>query len=123
MNFGDIGAGALRAALLFAVTGGAAAAFAARYRDVRGLRSARWCALVAFALVALAGAAMVGALVTHDFTLAYVANNNARETPVFYGVISLWAALEGAILVGTLVVTGATTFGAWRGTRALPRAR
>lgn len=121
MTFGDLGAGVLRAALLFALAGLAAAAFAARYRDVRGLLSARWCALVAFALVALADLAMIGALVTHDFRLAYVANNNARETPLFYGVISLWAALEGSILLWTLVLAGATAFVAWHGTRALPR--
>ena len=121
IGWADIGAGALRAALLFALGGIVAAAFAARYRDVRGLRSARWCALVAFALVVLADAAMIGALVTHDFRLAYVAGNNARETPLFYSVISLWAALEGSILLWTLVLAGATTFVAWRGTRALPR--
>ena len=81
MTFGDVGAGALRAALLFALAGIAAAAFAARYRDPRGLGSARWCALLAFVLVLIADLAMTGALVTHDFRLAYVANNNARETP------------------------------------------
>ena len=121
MTFGDIGAGSLRAALLFALAGLAAAAFAARYRDVRGLRSARWCALTAFALVLVASLAMTGALVTHDFRLAYVANNNARETPLFYSVISLWAALEGSILLWTLILAGAAAFVAWRATRTLPR--
>jgi len=121
VSFGDVGAGALRAALLFALAGIAAAAFAVRYRDVRGLRSARWCALVAFALVLIADLAMTGALVAHDFRLAYVANNNARETPLFYSVISLWAALEGSILLWTLVLAGATAFVAWRATPALPR--
>ncbi|MDQ3098087.1 MAG: cytochrome c biogenesis protein CcsA, partial [Chloroflexota bacterium] len=121
MTFGDVGAGALRAALLFALAGIVAAAFAARYRDPRGLGSARWCALVAFALVLVADLAMTGALVTHDFRLAYVANNNARETPLFYSIISLWAALEGSILLWTLVLAGATAFVAWRGTRTMPR--
>ncbi|HEX4745199.1 MAG TPA: cytochrome c-type biogenesis CcmF C-terminal domain-containing protein [Candidatus Limnocylindria bacterium] len=121
MSWGELGGGALRAALLFAVMGVGASAFAARYRDVRGLLSARWCALIALGLVALADLAMVGALVTHDFRIAYVANNNALETPLFYSVISLWAALEGSILLWTLVLAGATAFVAWRGTVAMPR--
>ena len=121
MSWGELGAGALRAALLFAALGVAASAFAARYRDVRGLRSARWCALVVLALVVLADLAMMGALATHDFRIAYVASNNALETPLFYSVISLWAALEGSILLWTLVLAGATAFVAWRGTVALPR--
>ena len=41
---------------------------------------------------------MEGALVTHDFSIQYVAENNARETPLFFTVISLWAALAGSIL-------------------------
>ncbi|HYK98070.1 MAG TPA: cytochrome c-type biogenesis CcmF C-terminal domain-containing protein, partial [Candidatus Acidoferrales bacterium] len=59
--------------------------------------------------------------ITHDFSIRYVAENNARETPMFFTVISLWAALEGSILLWTLILTGATAYVAWRGTRELPR--
>ena len=45
-------------------------------------------------------------LLTHDFSVAYVARNNATTTPPFYSVISLWAALEGSILFWTLLATG-----------------
>ncbi|MBI3522635.1 MAG: heme lyase CcmF/NrfE family subunit [Chloroflexi bacterium] len=118
---GDAGAGALRAALPLALAGLVAAAYAARTRDARLLSSARWCALVAFALVVIADLAMVAALVTHDFSLRYVADNNARETPLFYSAISLWAALEGSILLWAAILSGATAYVAWRGTRAMPR--
>ncbi len=121
MSFADIGAGALRAALPLAVWGIGAASWAASRRDGRALASARWAALAAFVLVVVAALAMVGALVTHDFSIAYVAQNNARETPLFYSVISLWAALEGSILLWAAVLAGATAYVAWRGTRALPR--
>ncbi|MGH2500099.1 MAG: heme lyase CcmF/NrfE family subunit, partial [Candidatus Limnocylindria bacterium] len=77
--------------------------------------------LGAFALVVVADLAMVAALLVHDFRIAYVALNNARETPPFYSAISLWAALEGSILVWTAILAGATAYVAWRGTRALPR--
>ena len=49
-------------------------------------------------LVSIAVAAMVTALVTHDFSVSYVAQVGSRETPLFYTVISLWGALEGSIL-------------------------
>jgi len=98
-----------------------AAAYAASKRDGRALASARWSAMLAFVLVALAVVAMEGGLVTHDFSIQYVAENNARETPVFFTVISLWAALAGSILLWTIVLAGATTYVAWRGTRELPR--
>ena len=49
---------------------------------------------------------MVVSLLTHDFSVLYVARNNATTTPPFYSVISLWAALEGSILFWTLLATG-----------------
>ena len=121
MSFADLGSAALRAALPLAVWGCGAAAYAAARRDGRALASARWSSLLALVLVALAVVAMAGALVTHDFSVRYVAQNNARETPLFFTAISLWAALEGSILLWTLVLVGATAYVAWRGTRELPR--
>jgi cytochrome c-type biogenesis protein CcmF len=121
MTFADVGAGALRAALVLAIWGLGASAHAAWRRDGRTLESARWAALGAFALVVIACAAMVGALLAHDFSIRYVALNNARETPAYFSAISLWAALEGSILLWAAVLAGAVAFVAWRGTRALPR--
>ncbi len=121
MSWGDLGSGALRAALPIAIWGMGTAVYAASKRDGRALASARWSALLALVLVALAVFAMEGALVTHDFSVQYVAENNALETPFFFTVISLWAALAGSILLWTLVLAGATAYVAWRGTRELPR--
>jgi len=121
LTFADIGTGALRAALPLAIWGIGAAAYAAAKRDGRALASARWSALITFLLIVLAALAMVGALVTHDFSIQYVARNNALETPLFFTVVSLWAALEGSILLWTAILAGATAFVAWRGTPALPR--
>ena len=121
LSFADLGIGALRAALPLAIWGIGAAAYAAAKRDGRALASARWAALITFLLVVLAALAMVGALVTHDFGIEYVARNNALETPPFFTVVSLWAALEGSILLWTAILAGATAYVAWRGTPALPR--
>jgi cytochrome c-type biogenesis protein CcmF len=49
-------------------------------------------------------AAMEYALVTHDFRLVYVAENNARATPLLYSITGLWSALAGSILLWGLVL-------------------
>ena len=53
--------------------------------------------LVLVALVA-ANVLMVVGLVSHDFSIAYVAQVGSRATPLLYTVASLWGALEGSIL-------------------------
>ena len=91
------------AATLFAA---AAFGLGARHADPRLVALGRRAMLAAFGLAALACAAMVVGLLSHDFSVLYVARNNATTTPPFYSVISLWAALEGSILFWTLLATG-----------------
>ncbi len=62
----------------------------------------------------LATAAMERALVTHDFTLVYVADNNARATPLIYSITGLWSALAGSILLWGLVLAAITAVLVWR---------
>jgi len=121
VSAGDLGAAALRAALFLSLWGTGASIYAAWQRDARALASARIAAAIGFGLVVIAALSMMFALATHDFSILYVAENNARETPLFYSVISLWAALEGSILLWTAILAGATAFIAFRGTRAIPR--
>jgi cytochrome c-type biogenesis protein CcmF len=53
----------------------------------------------------VATGAMQWALITHDFSLAYVAENNARQTPLIYSITGMWSALEGSILLWGLVLS------------------
>jgi len=79
---------------------------AARGADRRLAESARQAVIGSF-LAAFAGCvAMVISLLSHDFSVLYVAENNATTTPPFISAISLWAALEGSILFWTLLATG-----------------
>ena len=57
---------------------------------------------------------MERALLGHDFSLRYVADNHSRATPLLYTVASLWAALEGSILLWGLVLAGYLAAVAWR---------
>jgi cytochrome c-type biogenesis protein CcmF len=92
----------------------------ARSGDGAVLVSARRAMYGAFALVALACLAMIISLLTHDFSVLYVARNNATTTPPFYSVISLWAALEGSILFWTLLATGWASLVLYRYRNRLP---
>jgi cytochrome c-type biogenesis protein CcmF len=72
-----------------------------------------------FAPVLLLGAllavgAMEHALVTHDFSLAYVAENNSRATPLLYSITGLWSALAGSILLWGLALAGFSALVVWR---------
>ena len=68
----------------------------------------------AFAALLAGVLLMEAALVTHDFSVAYVAEVGSRETPLLYTVASLWAALEGSILLWALLLGGVTVLLTWR---------
>jgi cytochrome c-type biogenesis protein CcmF len=83
-------------------------------KDARLLRLGRRYVFVVLIAAVLAAGAMEWALVTHDFSLRYVAENNARATPLLFTITGLWAALEGSILLWILVLGGYLAFMAHR---------
>jgi len=62
----------------------------------------------------VAVAAMQRALVTHDFSLTYVADNNSRTTPLIYSITGMWSALAGSILLWGVILGGYATAMVWR---------
>ena len=58
--------------------------------------------------------AMQRALVTHDFSLTYVADNNSRSTPLIYSITGMWSALAGSILLWGVILGGYATAMVWR---------
>ena len=62
----------------------------------------------------LATGAMEHALVTHDFTLVFVAENNSTVTPLLYSITGMWSALAGSILLWGLVLSLISTVFVWR---------
>ena len=87
---------------------------AARGGDPRLATSGRRAVIGSFGATLVACGAMVVSLLTHDFSVLYVAENNATTTPPFIGAISLWAALEGSILFWALLATGWASLVLWR---------
>ncbi|HET8604742.1 MAG TPA: heme lyase CcmF/NrfE family subunit [Marmoricola sp.] len=73
---------------------------------LRGRRlPSRW--LAALPLVGAAGAvgALEWALLHHDFSLSFVAENGSLATPTYYTVTSLWAAHDGSLLLWVLILS------------------
>jgi cytochrome c-type biogenesis protein CcmF len=64
--------------------------------------------LLGGALLAM-GALEVG-LLTNDFSIAYIARNHARGTPLLFTIAGAWAALEGSIVLWGLILAGYTTW-------------
>ncbi len=61
----------------------------------------------------LAVGAMEHALVTHDFTVVFVAENNSTVTPLLYSITGMWSALAGSILLWGLILAVVTTIFVW----------
>lgn len=80
----------------------------AKVGNERLTATARSIAYIIFLLMFIANSAMIYGLVTHDFSISYVAQVGSRATPVFFTVISLWSSLEGSILFWGLVLSGFT---------------
>ncbi len=58
------------------------------------------------ACLLLSNLTMVNALVSHDFSVKYVAQVGSRSTPLVFTIVSLWSALEGSILFWGAIIGG-----------------
>ena len=100
-----LGSGSLYVALGAAIFGALALLLGARQKRADLLRSGELALYAMWGLVTIATLSMVYALVSHDFSVKYVAMVGSRATPLFYTVISLWGALEGSILFWIFVLS------------------
>jgi cytochrome c-type biogenesis protein CcmF len=108
-----LGLSATSIALIVAVYGVVAALLAATRRMPRLAESARSAVFATFGLMTVANLAMIYGLVTHDFSIDYVAQVGSRSTPLLFTVISLWSSLEGSILFWGWVLSGYSAVAIW----------
>jgi cytochrome c-type biogenesis protein CcmF len=59
--------------------------------------------LFSLAGIFISALAMERALLTHDFKLAYVYENNSIHTPLLYTITGLWSSLQGSLILWTFV--------------------
>lgn len=101
---GDVGTASLAAGLLCATLTGLlwlrAAIFAGPTRPARiATAGTLLAALVACAILETA-------LLRHDFSVRFVAENGGLDVPLYYTVTSLWSGLDGSLLLWLLILGG-----------------
>ena len=101
-----------RALLLIGIVGslfGAVAAFtSARQRDQAVAKLVPRFAMLVFGASVGAFAVMEWAMITRDYSLAYVQKVGSNSTPALYNFAAVWSALEGSILMWVLILAGYT---------------
>ena len=105
---GTIGRAFLLVGFIGAVFGAFAAFTGARRNDQQIIRLIPRFSVLSFAAATSAFAAMEYAMITRDFSLAYVQKVGSWSTPALYNFAAVWSALEGSILMWVLVLAGYT---------------
>jgi cytochrome c-type biogenesis protein CcmF len=108
-----LGRALILVALGLSAAGAVVALSTARRGDARGHALARGVVYAVAALMLAANALMVQALVTHDFSVSYVARVGSRAIPTWVSVVSLWSSLEGSILFWGLILGGYMAAATW----------
>src|SRR5689334_6604522 len=92
-------------ALISAVYAVVASVVGALRRRPIAIRSGERAAYVVFVLVAVAIRILLHALLTHDFSLEYVAAYSSGTLPVQYTVAALWGGQKGSLLFWSFMLT------------------
>jgi cytochrome c-type biogenesis protein CcmF len=99
-----LGRGLILLSLLLSTVGATLAFATGRRPTAAGLLWTRRFAYAFAAAMATANAVMVYALLSHDFSVSYVAHVGSRAVPTWVSFVSLWSSLEGSILFWGLVM-------------------
>ena len=101
----DVGSFALTVAWVLAIYAIAMSLAGAYWRKRDFVASAEHAALAVWGLVAIAVAALLHALATHDFSLEYVAHYSSTTLPLSYTIAALWGGQAGSLLFWLLILT------------------
>ena len=110
----NLGTGSLLVGLTAALFGTFQLILGVRQHDSRLVRAGSRYAYLIFGATVVAFAVMERALITRDFSLAYIQQVGSTKTPALYNVTALWTALEGSILLWLIVLGGYTAGVAYR---------
>jgi len=99
-----LGSAALYAALYFSVVGMALSWVAGKTQSRRFLLSSRWATYATVGAIATASSVLMHALLTHDFSMQYVASFSDQTMPTFYLIGAMWGGQAGSLLFWTSIV-------------------
>jgi cytochrome c-type biogenesis protein CcmF len=101
----EVGRLAVCLALLFAAYAVLAGIVGGIRRRTEVIRSAEHAAYAVFGLVVVATAILLRALLTHDFSLEYVAAYSSSTLPTRYTVAALWGGQKGSLLFWSFMLS------------------
>jgi len=101
----DVGSLALTVAWVLALYAIAMSLAGVRSRKRDFVASAEHATLAVWGLVVIAVAALLHALVTHDFNIEYVAHYSSSTLPLHYTIAALWGGQAGSLLFWLLILT------------------
>jgi cytochrome c-type biogenesis protein CcmF len=110
----EIGNLAVRMALATSIYSILASVVGARLRRSGWVASGEHAAHATFGLVSVATSVMVHALVTHDFSLKYVASYSSTTLPLRFRIAALWGGMEGSLLLWVLLLTALSSLALWQ---------
>ncbi len=101
----DVGSLALVVAWVLAAYAVCMALIGAYRRKRDFIASAEHAALAVWGLALIAVAALLHALVIHDFSIEYVAHYSSTTLPLQYTIAALWGGQAGSLLFWLLILT------------------
>ncbi|HEV8638624.1 MAG TPA: cytochrome c-type biogenesis CcmF C-terminal domain-containing protein [Chloroflexota bacterium] len=120
MTLPDAGAILLMLAFVVAAFGAVAAPLGSRRGKPELVGAGQRAAYASAALLTMAVAILERALLTHDFSLRFVAETTSRAMERSYLVASLWGGQAGSLLYWCWILTLLTALVAWRTRRHYP---
>ncbi len=119
----EVGHFALVLALFVALIQATVPLAGAARRNLGWMAVGRSCALVEFALIALAMLALMHAYVTSDFSVVNVAENSHTDKPLLYKITGVWGNHEGSMLLWVFMLSLCSAAVAWFSNNLPPELR
>ncbi|MGH2425024.1 MAG: heme lyase CcmF/NrfE family subunit, partial [bacterium] len=101
----DIGYTAILVSLVLALYSAVAAVLSVRLRDPRMTAAAGRGVLVIAGLLTVASGVLIWSFVALDFSVAYVAQNTSRTTPLMYRISGFWGNMNGSLLLWAWILS------------------
>ena len=101
----ELGRAAVLLGLVACTTGAVTGMWAGKTGREDVWRWTRWAAYTFTGAIAFATLLMEYALITHDYSVKYVAEVGSNETPLAFTIVSLWSSLDGSILLWAFVLS------------------
>lgn len=101
----DLGHAAVLISFVLALYSAAAAMLSVRLRDPHLTASAGRGVLAVASLLTVASGVLVWSFVAVDFSVAYVAQNTSRTTPLTYRISGFWGNMNGSLLLWAWILS------------------